>query len=64
MLEMGKFGDAQLERLYRQHQLSQNTSLLVYVLCVFTASLLMLALNHLPRPGMTLFYCLVTINSF
>lgn len=51
MLEMGKFGDSQLERLYRQHQLSQNVSLLVYVLCVFTASLLMLALSHLPKPG-------------
>ncbi|KAI6240019.1 hypothetical protein M3Y99_00485500 [Aphelenchoides fujianensis] len=54
MFGMSRFGDLQLERLYRGHQLGQNVSLLVYVLCVFTASLLLLALNHLPRPDSVL----------
>lgn len=45
-----KFGDAQLEHLYQQQQLRQNSAQLVYVLCVFTAALLLIALNHLPNP--------------
>ncbi|KAI6188562.1 hypothetical protein M3Y98_00368000 [Aphelenchoides besseyi] len=56
-----RFGDIQLERLYRDHQLGQNVSLLVYVLCVFTAALLLLALNHLPRPDSVLL--LATISA-
>lgn len=47
MLKEKIFGDSQLERLYCQQQLQQNAAQLVYVLCVFTASLLLIALNHL-----------------
>lgn len=48
------FGDSHLERAYRLHHMRQHCSLLVYVLCVFTGVLLLLALNHLPSPDMVL----------
>uniref|UniRef100_A0A915CMX6 Uncharacterized protein n=1 Tax=Ditylenchus dipsaci TaxID=166011 RepID=A0A915CMX6_9BILA len=55
------FGDAHLERLYIHQQLHHHGAVLVYVLCVFTAALLLLALNHLPNPDMTLL--LATISA-
>uniref|UniRef100_A0A915CN09 adenylate cyclase n=1 Tax=Ditylenchus dipsaci TaxID=166011 RepID=A0A915CN09_9BILA len=61
MFGLKRFGDAHLERLYIHQQLHHHGAVLVYVLCVFTAALLLLALNHLPNPDMTLL--LATISA-
>lgn len=50
----GQFEDAGLERSYRIHQLRSYTSLMVYVLCIFTMSLILLAICHLFRPDWVL----------
>ncbi|CAD5215976.1 unnamed protein product [Bursaphelenchus okinawaensis] len=46
---MGRFGDQSLEAVYKEYQLGQNVSLMVYGLCVFTTTLILVALSHLLR---------------
>lgn len=54
MLGSSHFGDTQLERIYQVQQLVQSCTLLLHVLCVVTAALLFLALNHLSNPDLAL----------
>ncbi|CAD5221945.1 unnamed protein product [Bursaphelenchus xylophilus] len=46
---MGRFGDPALEAVYQDYQLGQNVSLMVYALCIYTTTLILLALSHLFR---------------
>lgn len=63
MLGSRRFGDAQLERLYQMQQISQNSTLLLYSLCVLVASLLLMAINHLFTPGLELLLSFILIVS-
>uniref|UniRef100_A0A914E0L6 Uncharacterized protein n=1 Tax=Acrobeloides nanus TaxID=290746 RepID=A0A914E0L6_9BILA len=56
-----RFGDAQLEQVYARQQLHQHRPLLQHILCVLTAGLLLLAVNHLPNPDLVLI--LATVSS-
>lgn len=55
-----KFGDPQLERLYYYKQLNQHAALLAHALCIFTAALLLIALNHLPNPDLILVWATIS----
>ncbi|KAE9554247.1 hypothetical protein FO519_002546 [Halicephalobus sp. NKZ332] len=55
--------DAQLEKSFQGQQLSQNSTLLLHVLCVITAALLLMALNHLSNPDLALLLAVVSAAS-
>lgn len=63
MLGRSRFSDPQLEKSYQGQQLSQNSTLLLHVLCVLTAALLLMALNHLANPDLALLLAVISAAS-
>lgn len=59
--EMGGFGDGALEALYQKSVLAQTRTHLHHLLCIFTASLILLALIHVYSFDRVLILCSVLI---
>jgi class 3 adenylate cyclase len=59
MIGSRRFGDQQLERLYRVQQSLQNSTLILHAISVLVAAFLLLAVNHLFKPDLALLLGLI-----
>jgi class 3 adenylate cyclase len=59
MIGPSRFGDQQLERLYRVQQSFQNSTLILHAISVLVAAFLLLAVNHLFKPDLALLLGLI-----